>query len=257
MLMLKQVKVGYSGRQILNIDELKIESGRITIFIGRNGSGKSTLLRCTAGILPYRGEIQVLNGENVLSVRDLSHKERARLISLLPQSQPAPDMDVETLVMHGRYSRINWPGRPGKQDINAVNNAIDMCGIRELRGRSLPRLSGGERQLCYLAMVIAQDPQIFLLDEPMSAMDIAHQTRIMAVLRRLKEEGKTVIMTSHDLPQSFTLADKIALLKGGRIAGEGTPEQLTEKPDLVRKTMGAAVARVEGENLLYPYLLTD
>ena len=256
MLTLRQAEMGYSGKPVLSIGELDIGESRITILIGRNGSGKSTLLRSVAGILPYRGQIRVTQGENEASVSSLSHRERARLIGLLPQSQPAPVMDVLTLVMHGRYSRISWPGRPGKKDMEAVNAAVDLCGIRDLKDRSLPRLSGGERQLCYLAMVIAQDPRIFLLDEPMSAMDIAHQTRIMKVLSSLRKKGKTVVMTSHDLPQSFTLADRIVLLGNGRVIGEGTPGELVKKPELVRETMGAALAEAEGEDLLYPYVLT-
>ncbi len=258
MLVLEQVKAGYGGRQVLQIDELRFPENRISILIGRNGSGKSTLLKAMAGILPYKGEI-LIGEENkrFLSVSEMSHKKRARKIGLLPQTQHPVDMDVETLIMHGRFSRLSWPGRPGKKDMEAVDKACRTCGIGELSGRIVSGLSGGERQLCYLAMVIAQDPEIFLLDEPMSAMDIGHQIRIMEIMRTLKKEGKTIILTSHDLPQSFTLADRIALLSEGRLLCEGTPEELSERPGLVKKAMGAAVRRKEGEGLLYPYVLTE
>lgn len=258
VLFLQQVKAGYGGKQVLQIDELRFRENRISILIGRNGSGKSTLLKAMAGILPYKGEI-LASGEDMgfHSVREMSHRSRARKIGLLPQTLHPADMDVETLVMHGRFSRLSWPGRPGKQDVEAVKKACRICGIEELFGRSISGLSGGERQICYLAMVIAQDPEIFLLDEPMSAMDIAHQLRIMEIMRTLKKEGKTIIMTSHDLPQSFTLADRIALLSGGKLLAEGTPEELSEKPDIVKRAMGAAVRRAEGEKLLYPYVLTE
>ncbi len=257
MFLLQQVRAGYGKRQILRIDEMKFESNRISVLIGRNGSGKSTLLKAMAGILPYKGEILAESGKGSFhSVREMPHRERARLIGLLPQSQPAVDMDVETLVMHGRYSRIVWPGRPGKKDTEAVNEAIDVCRIGDLCGRIVSGLSGGERQLSYLAMVIAQDPDYLLLDEPMSAMDISHQIRIMEILRTLKANGKTIILSSHDLPQAFTLADRIMLLSEGHIPGEGTPDQLCRRPELLNRVMGASVRRAEGEGLLYPYVVT-
>lgn len=315
MLKLQQVKAGYGGRAVISIDELTFEKGKISLLIGRNGSGKSTLLKAIAGILPYRGEIflleetdaaahgaeqassEILKGKKkdekkkaaenkiaenkklqgvpaekirgageerdllrrgfcCISVTAMSHRERARKIGILPQSQRAADMDVMTLLMHGRFARLRWPGRPGKEDLAAVKRAVEMTGIGDYAGRNISALSGGERQLCYLAMVIAQDPDIFLLDEPMAAMDISHQIRIMEILRKLKESGKTIIMTSHDLPQAFTLADRIALVGDGRLIGEGTPGQLAERPDMVIRTMGASVKRVDGQDLLYPYVLT-
>lgn len=268
MLILQQVKTGYGKKQVVEVDELSFADRKISILIGCNGSGKSTLLKAMAGILPYKGEILLTDpasdqpGANVkcrdfLSVRELPHRLRARKIGILPQSQPVPDMDAFTLVMHGRFSRLAWPGRPGKRDIEAVERAFQICGIEKFCDRNLPQLSGGERQLCYLAMVIAQDPEIFLLDEPMSAMDISHQMQIMEILRRLKEEGKTIIMTSHDLPQSFTLADQIALIRQGKLLCKGSPEELSGKPDLVKEVMGAAVRKAAGEGLLYPYVLAS
>lgn len=257
---LANVTIGYPGRRVLTVPELDFGPGEVTFLLGRNGSGKSTLLKSMAGILPYGGSIRLTEistdgGSKASEVRDLPHRERARIVGYLPQMLAAPDMDVETLVLHGRFARLSFLGTPSAEDRRAAEQAFDITGTADLRNRSVKSLSGGERQLSYLTMIIAQDPQVFLLDEPMSSMDITHQIRIVEILRKLKDRGKTLVVTSHDLPQSFALADRIALLSGEKLCRVDTPAALCGQEDLVRQCMGAAVRYEADPGLLYPYVL--
>ncbi|MBQ7678250.1 MAG: ABC transporter ATP-binding protein [Butyrivibrio sp.] len=236
--------------------ELRFPTGQITVLLGRNGSGKSTLIRTLAGLLPYTGEIWV-GGQ---PLRALAARERACRIAWLPQETTAPQMQVETLVRHGRFSRqrpvgLGLSGTSAEKDTAAVEAALAQTGLGPLRHRMVSELSGGERRLAFLAMVIAQDADFLLLDEPEAALDMEHRLHIARILRTLADAGKGILVSSHDLAASFSMADRLILLDEGELAASGTPEELLADQSALIRTMGAGLKPVSDLAAIYPYLL--
>lgn len=250
MIEIKNLKVSYGKREALNMPFLSFPEGKITTVLGVNGSGKSTLLKSIVGLLPFAGEI-LSDGVNLSS---LSHKERARLVSFLPQNLSIPEMDAYTLVSHGRFSRLGFSKTLSVGDREMIEKAMRLTGTWEYREKYLRRLSGGERQSVYLAMAIAQDTNTLLLDEPDTYLDISHQLKIYEILRTLADGGKTVITVSHDIVKSFSRSDHILVLQNGKAVLSGSPEDLSEAPAL-KKALGVGVIKT-GEATLYGYALT-
>lgn len=213
---------GYARRTVLDDVTLSIPDGCITALVGPNGSGKSTLLRCLAGLLkPERGAV-------TLDAKDLpsfARKELARQISFLPQSPQAPEgINVEDLVRQGRYPHQGFFSAWNETDDAALNRALTLCGLEPLRTQALATLSGGQRQRAWIAMSIAQEAGIMLLDEPTNFLDLAHQLEVLQLLRRLsKEEGKTIIVVLHDLNHALNFADYLVVLEKGAVQASGTP----------------------------------
>lgn len=251
MIVLDHLKAGYMGSPVIEIEHQVFETGKITSLIGKNGSGKSTLLKAIIGLLKYSGSLTIDGKER----NQMSDKERARQVAYLPQSLTAPDMDVLTLVSHGRYARLGFSRTLNDADKKAIRDAMDVTDVTGLSGRSLKSLSGGERQRAYLAMTIAQDTQILLLDEPATYMDVAHQARITQILKTLAADGKGIILASHDLQQSFSISDRLCIMDGGRIRACDTPQALAEKPQVMRSALGVTVAACDDARFLYPYVL--
>ena len=225
------------------------EKGRITSIIGRNGSGKSTLLKASAGILPYIGSIKV----DGIELKNFSPKEKARRIAYLPQNQKVLNIDVETLAAHGRYP---WHGSFRKltaKDREIINNALYLTDMQHLKDKNLSELSGGERQRAYLAMVIAQDTPMILLDEPTTFMDMKVQQSFFCILKKLKESGKGIMVILHNIEQSLSVSDMIYLIDNRTIAASGTPEELLKEEDLIRNVFGVSLRKIDDKNLLYPY----
>ena len=162
MICVRDFCAGYDGRVVLRADALDLREGRVCGLLGRNGSGKSTLLKAVCALGPYQGSVLVDGNE----VSDLQRIERARRVAYLPQSLAVPQMSVRTLVSHGRFARMSASKVLGDQDRLRVEEAMRSVGVDGMAGRELPELSGGERQLAYLAMVVAQDAPMLLLDEP-------------------------------------------------------------------------------------------
>lgn len=250
MIEIRNLKVSYGKREALSIPSLSFPAGKISAVLGENGSGKSTLLKSLVGLLPYAGEI-LAEGEEL---RSLSQKERAKRISFLPQNLSVPEMDAYTLASHGRFSRLGFSKTLSEKDREMIEKAMRLTGTWEYREKKLRRLSGGERQSVYLAMAIAQDTKILLLDEPDTYLDVSHQLKINAVLRTLADSGKTVITVSHDIAKSFAQSDHILILQNGKALLSGPPEVLSEDPAL-RQALGAGVKKTE-EHTLYGYVLT-
>ena len=214
MIELKDFRAGYKGVEKIRVDELRIEPGRILGLLGRNGSGKSTFLKALVGIIPYGGHA-ILDKTETSS---MTHRERARRIAYLPQQLSPVSMSVGTLVAHGRFARMSFSKIMGVKDREAVRHALEMTGLWEERHRSVAELSGGERQRAYLAMVLAQETEYLLLDEPAASLDIAHQIEIMELLKQLSSDGRGIVITSHDLPQSAAYCDRICVIDRGRAA---------------------------------------
>ena len=249
MIELKDFRAGYKGVEKIRIDDLRIEPGRILGLLGRNGSGKSTFLKALVGIIPYGGHA-ILDKTETSS---MTHRERARRIAYLPQQLSPVSMSVGTLVAHGRFARMSFSKIMGVKDREAVRHALEMTGLWEERHRSVAELSGGERQRAYLAMVLAQETEYLLLDEPAASLDIAHQIEIMELLKQLSSDGRGVVITSHDLPQSAAYCDRICVIDRGRAALAIPAAELAEKTEMLRETLGVTLTPA-GKGL-YPYVL--
>ena len=249
MIELKDFRAGYKGVEKIRVDELRIEPGRILGLLGRNGSGKSTFLKALVGIIPYGGHA-ILDKTETSS---MTHRERARRIAYLPQQLSPVSMSVGTLVAHGRFARMSFSKIMGVKDREAVRHALEMTGLWEERHRSVAELSGGERQRAYLAMVLAQETEYLLLDEPAASLDIAHQIEIMELLKQLSSDGRGIVITSHDLPQSAAYCDRICVIDRGRAALAIPAVELAEKTEMLRETLGVTLTPA-GEGL-YPYVL--
>ena len=251
MIEIKNLKTGYAGKIVLEIDSLNFKEGEVTAIVGLNGSGKSTLLKSIVGITTHQGSI-IIDGKKSSG---LSHKKRAGLVSYLPQTLPVANLDIYTLACHGRFPYMGYSKVLGAQDLELVEKGLRLTDLWELREKNLSEVSGGERQRAYLAMGIAQNTKYILLDEPATYMDIKHQLEIMKILKELAAEGRSIIFSSHDLPQSFSVSDKVCLLKNGRLIAEGKPEILAADSLQMKDVMGVALGKSADKDLVYDYIL--
>lgn len=223
MLEVTRLCAGYPGKQVLHQVDLTVHSGTLTAILGPNGCGKSTLLKALCGMIPAEGGCVTLCGEDILT---LPSRKLALKMSYLTQGPQIPDMTAQRLVLHGRFPHLGYPRRYGKGDHAIVKAVMEQMGVWEHRDTMLEQLSGGERQKIYIAMALAQDTPVILLDEPTTYLDISHQLQLLQLARELTRQGKTVLMVLHDLPHAFQMADALILMEEGRIVAQGTPEQI-------------------------------
>jgi iron complex transport system ATP-binding protein len=232
MLEMKDITAGYGETMILRNISLDFPRGTVTAVLGPNGCGKSTLLKAAAGLLPLAaGEIS-------------APRPRARHIAYLPQSRRLPEMTARQLVLQGRYPWLGWPRRYGERDLALAEAAMERLGVEEYAHRPLSELSGGTRQRCYLAMTLAQDPEVFLLDEPTSFLDPLHQLRLLDLCRELAAEGRAVAVVLHDLPLALRYADRAAVMKEGRLLAVDSPERLLER-GILEQVFGVKILGVD------------
>ena len=222
MLEIRNFYAGYEGKPVLQDISLSIPEGAVTVIVGPNGCGKSTLLKALAGILPAAGSA-MLDGRNLL---DLDRRELAKAVAFLPQNRPIPEIPVQNLVLHGRFPYLSYPRRYRQEDYRAAEAALERMGVAELSHRMVSTLSGGQRQKVYIAMALAQDTPVVLLDEPNTFLDIAHQLQLMDQAKALAAAGKTVVLVLHDLPLALSVADCLAVLRDGRCLNQGSPEEV-------------------------------
>ena len=221
MLEFQNLRAGYEGTERLHGISARLEPGRFTAISGPNGCGKSTLLKCAAGLLkPLDGGV-FLDDQ---SIQSLSDRQRARQIAYMPQSRIVPDIPVRQLVMHGRYPHLKWGQNPSSADQDIVDAAIERVKLGKLAMRSVSRLSGGERQRAYIAMMLAQQTQVMLLDEPTTHLDLSSQFALMELMRELCAEGRCIGVVLHDLALALEYADTMLLMRDGALAAQGTPE---------------------------------
>lgn len=222
-----QLGVGYGDRRIIDDLTVAIPEGSFTVIVGPNACGKSTLLGALARILPAKSGTVVLDGQDIHRMRT---KELARQIGLLPQSSIAPEaITVIDLVSRGRHPHQGVFRQWSAIDEERVQQALADTGLSDLAKASVDRLSGGQRQRVWIAMVLAQDTPIVLLDEPTTFLDMAHQIEILELCVRLNRSGRTLVAVLHDLNQAARYASHLVAMRDGRIVAEGTPaDVLTE-----------------------------
>lgn len=228
----RDLTLSYGGRPVVQDVCLEIDAGEMVAIVGPNGSGKSTLLRGMSRLHhPDRG--QVFLGET--DIRSMGTKEVARLLAILPQSPDgALDLTVRELAWRGRYPHQGILQRATAADYEAVEWALDAADAHEIAERALGSLSGGERQRAWIALALAQQPRVLLLDEPTSFLDIQHQIEVMHLLRRLNHEGMTVVAVLHDLILASRFADRVIALRQGRVELDGPPRDVFQSEALER-----------------------
>jgi ABC-type cobalamin/Fe3+-siderophores transport system ATPase subunit len=247
---LKNISAGYGRHVVLESVSAEFEKGRLTCVIGVNGCGKSTLLKAVCGILPIFGGDIYIDG---MKVGNMPRKEIAKKVAYLAQGKSTPDMTVEQLVLHGRFPHLNYPRRYTKQDRDIALSAMERAGVAEFSENPLYTLSGGMRQNAYIAMALAQDTDYILLDEPTTYLDIAHQLRLMKILRELSDGGKGIIAVMHDLPMAMTFSDKVVILNGGRAEMSGAPAHIYES-GVIESIFGAEIGLSgDGKSYCYKY----
>ena len=204
---------------------LRASAGTVVSVIGPNGSGKSTLLRCLARQLPKMSGDILIDGR---SVDTYGQKEFARRVSYMRQERDAPVISVERLALFGRFPYLGFPARFSEADREIARQAMRRAGVLELADRNLPDISGGEAQRAYLAMALAQEAEILLMDEPTTHLDISHQRAILSLLRELAGEGKTIFVVAHDINNAARVSDHILVMDRGRFAFSGAPADLAD-----------------------------
>jgi iron complex transport system ATP-binding protein len=212
-IIVNNLSFAYNGSHVLSEVNTDIETGKLTFILGKNGSGKSTFLRILAGLLPYQtGNVHILGNDN----SKLSFAERAKIIGFLNQQHKAVfPFSVEEVVLTGRAGYINFI--PKENDKQVAYNALEKIGIIHLRNRIYTELSGGEQQLVMIARVLAQNPKVLLLDEPTSHLDFSNQSHLLALLKKLANEGLTIVAVLHDPNLAFLYGDDFLFVKDKQV----------------------------------------
>ena len=226
---INHAEFSYNGsRNIFHDVNLSIEKGDVLCILGPNGTGKSTLIKCMNGLLKLNSGDIFINSKDIHS---LNKNDMAKLIGYIPQSHNSTfAFSVFDVVLMGRAPHLSLTSVPGEKDYKIAENALKSLGISHLRDKTYTEISGGERQMVLIARVLAQQPQILLLDEPTSHLDFGNQIRTLDVINNLAKSGLSVIMTSHFPDHAFLSSNQVAIMNQGTITEIGTPENvITEK----------------------------
>ena len=217
----RNLTLAYAGKTVVENVSFDVAAGEMVAILGPNGSGKSTLLRGMSRLhRPESGH--VLLGES--DIRQMGARQVARQLAILPQSPDGGlDLTVRELTWRGRYPHQGVLQRATAADYEAVESALHAADVVELADRPLGSLSGGERQRAWIALALAQEPRVLLLDEPTSFLDVAHQVEVMHLLRRLNREGITIVAVLHDLVLAGRFANRVIALRNGSVEFDGPP----------------------------------
>lgn len=230
-----RLTVAYQKKPVLRSVSFQIPEGQLIGILGPNGAGKSTLLKAVMGLLP------TLDGE--VRIYGRSYREQRKLIGYVPQRESV-DWDFPTnaldVVMMGRYGQLGWFRRPGAKERQIALECLAKVGMAEYAGRQISQLSGGQQQRVFLARALAQNAQVYFMDEPFAGVDATTEKAIIALLHELKEQGKTVLVVHHDLSTVKEYFDHVLLLNGELIAAGPTGETFT--PDHLHRTYGGRIA---------------
>ena len=216
---------GYNNRIILKDINLSIPKGKISVIIGSNGCGKSTLLKTIANLIEIQNGRVTLDDKNI---KDYNLKDLAKDLGLLPQSPILPEsITVADLIARGRFPYRKSFKPLSNEDLSVINRAMEMTNITDLADRFVDELSGGQRQRVWIAMALAQDTDILLLDEPTTYLDIAYQVEVLDILTDLNiKYSTTIVMVLHDINLSCRYADYLFAIKNGKLIAEGKPENI-------------------------------
>ncbi|MDQ0843541.1 ABC transporter ATP-binding protein [Streptomyces sp. V1I6] len=232
----RELTLAYEDRTVVHELDLAVPDGQVTVIVGPNACGKSTTLRALGRLLKPKGGAVLLDGAELSAIPT---KKIARSIGLLPQSPVAPEaITVADLVARGRQPHQHWWQQWSQEDERAVTDAMERTDVTALADRPVDELSGGQRQRVWIAMALAQETDLLLLDEPTTFLDIAHQVEVLDLVRQLNHErGRTVVAVLHDLNQAARYADHLVAMKAGRIVAEGAPADIVTA-ELVREVFG-------------------
>jgi len=224
--------LGYDRRIVVTDLDLTFPIGKVTAVVGPNGSGKSTIVRATARLLRPKGGMVLLDGK---AIARMPTKEVARRLAVLPQGPSSPEgLTVERLVWNGRYPHQGFLGAGSTTDAEAVKWALHETNLEAFADRPLDALSGGERQRAWIAMALAQQTPILLLDEPTTFLDLGHQLEVLELIRDLNaNQGMTVVMVLHELNQAARYSDHMVAVSHGDIWRQGTPAEVLTRELLV------------------------
>ena len=229
----KDLTLAYGETTIIDSLNLAIPKGKITVFIGRNGCGKSTLLHAIARLLKPRTGNIFLDEQDILKMKS---KNVAKKLAILPQSPMAPEgITVEQLVKQGRYPYQNTFKQWTNEDETAVNHALTVISMKELKDRQVHELSGGQRQRAWIALNLAQNTDTILLDEPTTYLDLTYQIEILDLLYDLnREENRTIVMVLHDINLACRYADHLVAIKDQKVFIQGAPEKMITSENIER-----------------------
>lgn len=235
-LLAEELSAGYDGKTIISDIKMSIPEHKISVILGANGCGKSTLLKTFSRLVKPSGGQVVLDGKAISSIPS---KQVAQIMGLLPQSPVVPEgIRVTDLVARGRFPYRQLLKSMAKADFDAVEEALSIMRITDLADCSVDELSGGQRQRVWIALALAQQTDILLLDEPTTFLDISYQIEILDLLKELnRKRNTTIVMVLHDINLSARYADHLYAIKDGKLLAEGTPREMI-RPEMMQQVYG-------------------
>lgn len=241
----KNISFDYDGEEIFSDISFSIGKGDVLCILGPNGTGKTTLIKCLNGLHEVNSGEILVNGKNI---KKLSFKEISKHIGYIPQSHvPSFPFKVFDVVLMGRAPYLNLTDSPKEEDIKIAEESLKTLGIEYLKDKEYTNLSGGERQLVFLARVLCQKPDLLILDEPTSHLDFGNQIKLLEIIDNLAKTGLSIIMSSHFPDHAFLSSTKVAIMKDKRFIDFGTPDDVVTESNL-RKAYSIDVKLVELDN---------